>query len=170
MKEHSEASMTAQQAEFISQKTFSCQRIVADVFGCPLHRFGLATTTYASVEQAALDFVNWTLAPIIQNIEQTLQKQLLDDSDEYYVCFDVKGLLRGDVRTRIEYYRFALEHGVMTPNQVNTEEDSGIYIEPIDGGDDYVRPLNFGVIGKPATPVVRETIQGSPSGSLPSMA
>jgi hypothetical protein len=40
----------------------------------------------------------------------------------------------------------------MTANQVNEEEDSGINIPAEKGGDDYVRPLNFGVIyNAPAT-------------------
>jgi HK97 family phage portal protein len=108
------------------------------------------TPTYASVEMEAIEFVTYTLNPIITNIEQQIQKQLLDDEDETYINFNVNGLLRGDVRARIEYYRFALEHGVMTSNQVNQEEDSGISIPAEKGGDDYVRPLNFGVIGATA--------------------
>jgi HK97 family phage portal protein len=102
--------------------------------------------TYASVEAQAIEFVTYTLTPIITNLEQQIQKQLLDDDNEVYINFNVNGLLRGDVKTRIEYYRFAIEHGVMTPNQVNEEEDTGIYIPPEKGGDDYVRPLNFAVI------------------------
>lgn len=145
--------MTAQDAEYIAQKQFSAQRIAADIFRVPLHMLGLQNTpTYASVEMQAIEFVQYTINPIITNIEQQIQKQLLDDSDEVYINFNVRGLLRGDVRTRIEYYRFALEHGVMTANHVNEEEDTGIYISPEKGGDDYVRPLNFSRINNAATP------------------
>jgi HK97 family phage portal protein len=140
--------MSAQDAEYIQQKQFNAQRIAADIYRVPLHMLGLQNTpTYASVEMQAIEFVQYTLNPIITNLEQQIQKQLLDDSDEVYINFNVRGLLRGDVKTRIEYYRFALEHGVMTPNQVNEEEDTGVYIPAEKGGDDYVRPLNFGVIG-----------------------
>jgi len=143
--------MTAQDAEYIANKQFSAQRIASDIFRVPLHMWGLKNTpTYASVEMEAIEFVTYTLNPIITNIEQQIQKQLLDDEDETYINFNVNGLLRGDVRARIEYYRFALEHGVMTSNQVNQEEDSGISIPAEKGGDDYVRPLNFGVIGATA--------------------
>ena len=158
------SSMTAQQAEYISQKNFSAQRIVADIFGCPLHRFGLsASPTYASVEQSALEFVNWTLAPIITNIEQTIQKQLLEDSDEVYVNFDVKGLLRGDISTRINYYKFGRDSGIFTANDVHLMEDTGIVIPPEKGGDDLYMPVNYAAIGKPVVPVVRETMQVSGS-------
>ena len=104
--------------------------------------------TYASVEQQAIEFVTYTLTPIITNIEQQIQKQLLDNSDEVYINFNVSGLLRGDIKTRIEWYRFALQNGVMTTNQVNEMEDTGVYIPESKGGDDYVRALNFSVIGK----------------------
>lgn len=150
--------MTAQDAEYIAQKQFSAQRIAADIFRVPLHMLGLQNTpTYASVEMQAIEFVQYTLNPIITNIEQQIQKQLLDDSDEVYINFNVRGLLRGDVRTRIEYYRFALEHGVMTANQVNEEEDTGIYISPDKGGDDYVRPLNFAKVNNVITPTPTPT-------------
>lgn len=140
--------LSAQEAEYISQKQFTAQRIAADIFRVPLHMLGLQNTpTYASVEQNAREFVAYTLTPIITNLEQQIQKQLLDDSDDIYINFNVNGLLRGDVNARINYYKFALEHGVMTPNDVNENEDTGIYIPPEKGGDDYVRPLNFGVIG-----------------------
>lgn len=159
--------LTAQEAEYINQKQFSAQRIVADIFRCPLHMFGLnGSPVYASVEQQAIEFVQFTLTPIITNIEQQMQKSLLGDDDTVCINFNVAGLLRGDVRTRLEYYRFAVEHGIMTSNQVNKMENTGIHIAPQDGGDDFIRPLNFGVIGKPVTPTVRETI-AAPSGSLP---
>ena len=144
------SSLTAEQAQYIDQKQFSAIRIVCDIFGCPAHRFNLNNSpTYASVEETNRAFVNWTLGPVITNIEQQLQKQLLDETEDVYVVFDTKGLMRGDLKSRIEYYRFALEHGVLTTNQVNEMEDTGLFITPVNGGDDYIRPLNFGVIGKP---------------------
>lgn len=155
--------LTAQEAEYISQKEFSAQRIVADIFGCPLHRFGLTgAPTYASVELNSLEFVNWTLAPIITNIEQTLNKALLDDSDEYYINFNVSGLLRGDIKTRIEWYRFAMGNGVMTSNQVNQAEDTGVYVDPKDGGDDYLRPANYVAVGKPTAQPAQNSGSNSP--------
>jgi HK97 family phage portal protein len=145
--EQANTGISAQDAEYIEQKKFSAARIAADIYRVPLHMLGLQNSpTYASVEAQAIEFVTYTLTPIITNLEQQIQKQLLDDDNEVYINFNVNGLLRGDVKTRIEYYRFAIEHGVMTPNQVNEEEDTGIYIPPEKGGDDYVRPLNFAVI------------------------
>ena len=165
--EQQQSGLTAQQAEYIQQKQFNAQRIVADIFRCPLHSFGLAAApTYASVEQNAREFVQYTLTPIITNIEQQIQKQLLDDSDDVYINFNVNGLLRGDVQTRIEYYKFALQNGVMTPNQVAEEEDLGFVIPDQNGGDTYVRNTQFVPVDSSVTPVDIPSIKNVPTNSL----
>ena len=142
--------LTAQQAEYIQQKQFSAQRIAADIFRVPLHMLGLTNApTYSSIEQQAIEFVQYTITPLVTNIEQQIQKQLLDDAEDVYINFNVNGLLRGDIKTRMEWYRFGIEHGILTPNDVNEAEDTGLFISADKGGDDYIRPLNFTVIGAP---------------------
>ena len=139
-----EAGLSAQEAEYISQRQFSAQRIAADIFRVPLHMLGLTGgPTYASVEQQALEWIKYTINPLLTNIEQQLNKQLLDDTDDVYTKFAVRQLERGDTAARIEWYKFAIEHGVMTPNQVHRAEDDGEAISSIDGGDTYVRPVNY---------------------------
>lgn len=141
------AGMSAQDAEYISQRQFTAQRIASDLFRVPLHMLGLTTSpTYASVEQMAIEFAQYTITPIVTNIEQQIQKNLLGEDDDAEFNINVNGLLRGDVKTRIESYRFAMEHGAMTPNQYHQAEGTGIYIKPEDGGDTYTRPLNFGAV------------------------
>ena len=73
----------------------------------------------------------------------------MDDAEDVYINFNVNGLLRGDIKTRMEWYRFGIEHGILTPNNVNEAEDTGLFIPADKGGDDYIRPLNFTVIGAP---------------------
>jgi HK97 family phage portal protein len=147
--------LTAQEAEYINQKSFTAQRIVADIFRCPLHMFGLTgAPTFASVEQSSIEFVQYTLTPIISNIEQQIQKQLLDDDEDVYINFNVSGLLRGDIAARIAWYKFALEHGVMTANQVSDAEDLGASIPTDAGGDTYLVPANMMKAGtRPVAPV-----------------
>jgi hypothetical protein len=45
----------------------------------------------------------------------------------------------------------------MTTNQINELEGSGVYIPEENGGNDYIRPLNFAVIDK------NETIPAAPA-------
>ena len=145
--EGSPIGLSADQIQYIEQKKFSAQRIASDIFRVPLHMLGLSTSpTFASVEQSSIEWVSYTITPIVTNLEQQLQKQLLDNDDEYYVNFNVNGLLRGDIKTRIEFYRFGIEHGILTPNDVHEAEGTGIVIPEDKGGNSYIRPLNFAVI------------------------
>lgn len=137
--------LTAQDAQYIEQKKFSAQRICSDIFGVPQHMLGLTSNpTYGSVEQMALEYIQYTIQPILVNFEQTINNAFFPDSDTY-VKFAVNSLLRGDVTTRINAYRFYLEHGVMTPNHINAMEDTGIIVPDEQGGNSYVRPLNMAV-------------------------
>lgn len=137
--------MSAQDAQYIEQKKFSAQRIACDIFRVPLHMLGLTSSpTYASVEQMAQEFITYTINPILTNIEQQLNKQLFDDESGAYVKFRTNALLRGDVKTRMEFYKMMLEHGIFTPNMVHQLEDTGLTVPPEQGGDTFIRPLNFG--------------------------
>lgn len=141
--------MSAVDLQYIEQKKFAAQRICADIFGVPLHMLGLTSTpTYASVEQQAIEFVQYTITPILMSIEQTLNQAFFDNDDDLFFKFNAKGLLRGDIRTRLEAYRFFIEHGMMTPNQVNELEDTGIMVPPEQGGDTFYLPLNYGSAAK----------------------
>jgi HK97 family phage portal protein len=161
--EGSPVGLSADQIQYIEQKKFSAQRIASDIFRVPLHMLGLSTSpTFASVEQSSIEWVSYTITPIVTNLEQQLQKQLLDNDDEYYVNFNVNGLLRGDIKTRIEFYRFGIEHGILTPNDVHEQEGTGITIPEEKGGNSYIRPLNFAVVGTPvAAPVALAQTTGS---------
>ena len=52
----------------------------------------------------------------------------------------IDGLARGSMRERYEAYRVALDGGWESPNTVLEKEDRA----PIEGGDMYRSPLNFG--------------------------
>ena len=139
------AGISAQDAQYIEQKKFSAQRIASDIYRVPLHMLGLTNApTYASVEQMAQEFITYTINPILINIEQQLNKQLFDDETGAYVKFRTNALLRGDVKTRVEYYKFMMEHGVFTPNMIHQLEDTGLTVPVEQGGDTFIRPLNFG--------------------------
>ena len=51
----------------------------------------------------------------------------------------MKGLLRGDFKTRMEGYRIAREGGWYSANDIRALEDE----KPIKNGDIYIQPLNF---------------------------
>lgn len=101
-------------------------------------------STYASVEQFMLSFVQHTIAPDVVRIEQSANRALLTEADRqngYYIKLNLKGLLRGDFATRMNGYRVAREGGWMCVDDIRGLED----MSPLpDGkGQIYLQPLNY---------------------------
>lgn len=71
--------------------------------------------------------------PIIKAFETELNKQLLleNEKKKYYFGFDVKEIVRANIKERYEAYNMALEGGWKTINEIRREEDMN-YIEGMD--------------------------------------
>lgn len=140
-----ENGLSANDAQYLENRKFTAQRIAADIFRVPAHLLNLGTNggTYQNIEQSNMEFLTYTIQPLLTNIEQQLNKQLFGNDDTLYVKFKTNALLRGDINTRMNFYKFGLEHGVYTPNDIHRMEDDGIIIPASQGGDTYMRPLNF---------------------------
>ncbi len=96
---------------------------------------------YSNNEQQNLQFLQYTLRPYLVRIEQALNIGLLSrrEQREYYIEFDVNGLLRGDSSARGEWYRNMRTVSAMTINEVRRAEN----LPEIEGGDDVHVPLNM---------------------------
>lgn len=100
------------------------------------------TSTYASAEQFMLSFVVHTISPDVTRIEQSANRALLSEAERasgYYIKMNLKGLLRGDFKTRMDGYRVAREGGWFSVNDIRKLEDES----PIENGDIYLQPLNY---------------------------
>jgi HK97 family phage portal protein len=86
----------------------------------------------SSVEGMNLLFLVHSLAPMLENIEQEIQRCLLGaDDDRFYAEFNTTGLLRADSQGRAQFYIHALQNGWMSRNEVRRLEN----LPPVDGGD-----------------------------------
>lgn len=114
---------------------------VAAAYRMPPHKVGLMErATFTNIEHQGIEFVTDTMLPWYVNWEQELGVQLLleAEQDEYYFEFNVDGLLRGDAKTRAEYYGKRFATASMSPNDIRRAENE----EAIDGGDRYFVPVN----------------------------
>ena len=103
------------------------------------------TATYASAEAFMQDFINNTLGPWVERWEQAASLHLLSEAeiaDGYFAKLDVRGLLRGDAKTRAEFYKSAILTGWMTRNEAREKED----MNPIEGLDEPLFPLNMAAV------------------------
>ena len=110
------------------------------MYRVPLHMIGdLDHATFSNVEHLSLDFVKYSLDPWIVRWEQSLQKALLSDSEkgQYFVKFNVDGLLRGDYASRMQGYATARQNGWMSANDIRELEDMNMLSEE-EGGNLYL--------------------------------
>jgi HK97 family phage portal protein len=135
-------SMTAEDSQFLQTRIHQSEEICR-WFRMPPHMVGLKTqSSYNSLESEAINYVRGTLLPWLVSWEQECSTALLTEKeqDELYFEFLVDGLLRGDQKARFDAYRTGVLTGFMSRNEVRRLEN----MDPIEGLDDYLVPLNMG--------------------------
>lgn len=100
------------------------------------------TATFASAEAFFLAHVIHSLQPWVERWEQCIARDLLDGAGDIdlFAKFSLQGLLRGDAKTRAEFYTSAIGNGWMTRNEVRRLEE----LNELPGLDDPLVPLNMG--------------------------
>lgn len=127
------------EAQFLETRKFQVEEI-ARLYRVPLHMIGdLEHATFSNIEQQSLEFVKYTLDPWLIRWEQSLQKALLSDSEkgQYFIKFNVDGLLRGDYASRMQGYSVGIQNGFLCPNDVRELENMNLIPEE-KGGFTYM--------------------------------
>lgn len=140
-------SMTNVDAELIPALKLTALDI-ARIYKVPPHMIGeLDKATFSNIEHQAIQFVIYTLLPWIKRHEQAMMRDLLlpSERDEYYIEFNVSGLLRGDQKSRYESYAIARQWGWLSVNDIRRLEN----LPPVKGGNTYLQPLNMVDAAKP---------------------
>lgn len=113
------------QAQFLDSRRLAVED-VARAFNVPPHLLGLpGTNTYASVEQNNLAWVTHGLRPIVQKIEGALSPLMARyaGGEQAFIRFNLDGLLRADINSRMTAYSTGLQSGFLTINDVRRIED-----------------------------------------------
>lgn len=137
--------ISSQDGKFLETRQFQKSEICG-IFRIPPHLIAdLSKSSFNNISEMSLELVKYTLQPYLTRIEQAIKTQLLnkDEQKEYYAKFNVEGLLRGDTKSRYEAYRVGRMSGFLSTNEIRAKED----LNPIDGGDDYLSPLNMMSVG-----------------------
>ncbi len=132
-------SISPEQAQFLETRKFQIDEI-ARIFRIPPHMVGdLEKSSFSNIEQQSLEFVTYTLDPWICRWEQAIVKSLLSASEkkEYFVKFNVDGLLRGDYQSRMQGYAIGRQNGWMSANDIRELENLD-RIPTEEGGDLYL--------------------------------
>jgi HK97 family phage portal protein len=134
-------------AQLLESRRFSVPEI-ARMFGVPPHLLGDVTTSTSwgsGIEQQTIGFVVYTLRPWLTMVEQRVTRELLPggwSSGSWYAEYALEGLLRGDSKTRAEFYRVMVAIGAMKPSDVQALEN----MTPDPAVDFYTLPSNMTVV------------------------
>lgn len=134
-------SIPPEDAQFIATRKFQKTEI-ATIYGIPPHMIAdLERATNNNIEHQGMEFVTYCLMPYIVRIEEEFNRKLLrhDEFEDYYFLFGLNALLRGDAKTRSEYYKNMNFVGAMNANEIRAYEDMNAY----EGGDEYFVQLNM---------------------------
>lgn len=116
---------------------------IARIFGVPQHKVGIiGNQPRANVEQENISFVADTLRPILVSWEQALNQKLLrrDERSEYYIEFNLSGLMRGDFKSQNEAFALGRQWGWFSVNDIRQM----LNLNPIgEQGDVYLQPMNM---------------------------
>lgn len=136
-------SMSPQDIELLSSRRFQLEEI-ARWFGVPsvmINDTAGSTTWGSGIEQIVTGFYKLNLRPYLERIEASAKIWLLTDEEDRnrHFALEFEGLLRSDLKTRLEGYRTAIQGSIMTPNEARAVEGW----PALPGGDDLLAQINM---------------------------
>lgn len=140
--EYTPVSLSNSDAQFVESEEVR----VADVcrfFSVPLHLAYAGKESYASNEQNSIEFVRYTLQPLVTAWEQEYTRKLLLPSERekgLRVRLELKALLRGDTTAQAAWYKAMRETGAYSVNDIRALED----LPGVPGGDTRYASWNYG--------------------------
>ena len=156
--------ISPEQAQFLETRKFQINEI-ARIFRIPPHMVGdLEKSSFSNIEQQSLEFVKYTLDPWVIRWEQSIMRTILsfDEKKQYFVKFNLEGLLRGDYASRMSGYATARQNGWMSANDIRELENLD-RIPADEGGDLYLingamtKLQDAGAFAKQAEPAPEKT-------------
>lgn len=139
---------TMKDASVIEQQKWVLQQVCRACNVPPWKVYDSDQATYNGGQQIRIDYVTDTILPEVRQIELALQPVL--DHCGIPNCrakFKMHGLMRGDDATRTQYYRELGYFGAISRSDVRELED----LEPIEGIDKPLFPLNYGTVNDDGT-------------------
>ena len=114
-----------EEAQFLETRKFQLNEI-ARLYRIPPHMIGdLEKSSFNNIEQQSMEFVKYTLDPWVIRWEQAMQKALFlpEEKKQYFLKFNVSGLMRGDYESRMTGYSIGRQNGWLSANDIREMED-----------------------------------------------
>lgn len=154
---------TMRDASLIEQQVWVLQQVCRATSVPPQKVYDLTESNYSNAESSRIDYATDTIAPEAAVIESAFQP-VLDSmgQPECYLHLDLNGLMRGDVAARGQFYREMVYMGAMTRNEVRAKEE----LNPIDGLDKPLVPVNYGIVEEDGSVTVLTSTDAEPADGM----
>ena len=141
-------SMSPQDIELLASRKYQTDEI-ARWFGVPsilINQNEGSTTLGSSTAEIISGFYKLNLRPYLERIEASVSANLFSEAEAetHEFEFDFEGLLRSDLKSRMEGYRTAIAGTLLTPNEARRIEGW----PRVDGGDSLLSQINMTPIDK----------------------
>ena len=142
--EYQQIGISQRDVQWLEGQKYNTQRI-ASIFKVPLHKINdLDNATYTNIESQSLDYVKNTLQPWVTQIESEFGFKLYSEEEQkndHYVKFNMDSELRGDSKTRAEVNEINFRNGVLTVNEIRSQNELSPYDMPV--ADKPMMTLNY---------------------------
>ena len=115
--------LSPENMQLIELQRFSIEQVARIYSLPPVFLQDLTHGTFSNTEQQDLHFVKHTIKRWVEQFEQEMNLKFFGRGSDLYVEFNVDGLLRGDLKTRMEAHAVSIQNGIRTPNEVRTIEN-----------------------------------------------
>lgn len=129
-------SQNSAESQMLETRLFNIEEIARFFNISPVLLGDLRYNTYNSIEQAQIEYVQHTLMPIINLLEEEINRKLITVSTQY-IDFDETYLLIADKQTMANFITSTVSNGIMSRNEARVK----IGLNPIEGGDDLIIPF-----------------------------
>jgi HK97 family phage portal protein len=108
-------------AMLVETRRYQCEE-VSRAYRVPGHLIGdLSNVRFSTVEQAAIDFVTFSLIPWCRRWESACRRDLVVDDKQYFVQFDTNSLMAGDYAARSQFIREMANLGALDVNEIRAQ-------------------------------------------------
>jgi len=110
-------------AQFLETRQHQVEEICR-WFGCPPHKvMHLLRSTFSNIEHQSIEVVTDSIVPWCRRLEEEADYKLFSPRSPMFTRLDLKGLLRGDFKTRSEGLQIMRRNGVINANDWLRLED-----------------------------------------------
>jgi len=122
---YQDLTMSQADAQFIETQKLNTTDI-ARIYNVPPHMIAdLEHATFSNIEHQSISYVKNTLQPLLVSWEQALKYQLFTPTEQknYYCKYNVESELRGDSKSRAEFYEIMERIGAYNIDEIRNKED-----------------------------------------------